>query len=107
MLLPLSNSTLRRALNQWFERNDVEPQVVAEFEDSALFKVFGADGLGIFPAPTAIEDEVVRQYGVEVLGRAEGVSERFYAISAERKLTHPGVIAISRSARADLFAAGS
>ncbi|HEX6275486.1 MAG TPA: transcriptional activator NhaR [Polyangiaceae bacterium] len=104
MLLPLENSTLRRALNQWFQRNGVAPRVVAEFEDSALLKVFGGDGIGVFTAPTAVEREVCRQYDVSVLGRARDVKERFYAVSVERRLKHPAVVAISDAARQKLFA---
>jgi LysR family transcriptional activator of nhaA len=107
LLLPLENLTLRRSLNQWFDRNAIKPRVVAEFEDSALLKVFGGDGVGLFPAPTVVENEVVSQYGVELLGRVEEVRERFYAISAERRLKHPAVVAISDAARHDLFAVRS
>jgi LysR family transcriptional regulator, transcriptional activator of nhaA len=104
MLLPLEHSTLRRALDQWFDRNGVKPRIVAEFEDSALLKVFGADGIGIFSAPSAVEKEVCRQYGVNVLGRAPDLRERFYAVSVERRLKHPAVVAISDVARQELFA---
>jgi LysR family transcriptional activator of nhaA len=103
VLLPLENLTLRRSLNQWFDRNAVKPRVVAEFEDSALLKVFGGDGVGLFPAPTVVEREVASQYGVEVLGRVEEVRERFYAISVERRLRHPAVVAVSEAARQELF----
>ena len=95
VLLPLENSALRRALDQWFDRKGVEPRVVAEFEDSALLKVFGADGVGVFTAPTAVEREVCRQYGASVLGRAPEVTERYYAVSVGRRLEHPAVAAIS------------
>jgi LysR family transcriptional activator of nhaA len=104
MLLPLEDSTLGRALHQWFERHDVRPRIVAEFEDSALLKVFGADGIGIFTAPTAVQREVCRQYGVSVIGDAVGVKERFYAVSVERRLKNPAVIAITDVARHELFA---
>ncbi len=77
MLLPLENSTLRRSLNQWFNRHNIKPRVVAEFEDSALLKVFGADGIGLFVAPTVVEDEVIAQYGVQVLGRAPRCESAF------------------------------
>jgi LysR family transcriptional activator of nhaA len=104
MLLPLESSTLRRALNQWFLRHDLKPRVVAEFEDSALLKVFGADGLGVFPAPMVVEAQVRAQYGVEVVGRVPEVRERFFAISVERKLKNPAVVAICEAAREELFA---
>lgn len=103
MLLPLENMTLRRSLNHWLDRNAIRPRVVAEFEDSALMKVFGSDGVGLFPAPTVVEREVKSQYGVHVLGRLDDVRERFYAISVERRLKHPAVVAISEAARHELF----
>ena len=98
MLLPLENSVLGRALHQWFDRHGVKPRVVAEFEDSALLKAL-APGIGAaFAAPTIVEREVCRQYRVRVVGRLEGLQERFYAISVEKRLKHPAVVAISRSA---------
>jgi len=105
MLLPLEGITLRRSLDAWFERHGIKPRVVAEFEDSALLKVFGADGIGLFPAPSVVEKEIMDQYDVRVLGRAPDVRERFYAISVERRLKHPAVVAISDAARHELFAA--
>jgi LysR family transcriptional activator of nhaA len=105
LLLPLEHLTLRRALNLWFARRDIKPHVVAEFEDSALLQAFGADGIGLFVAPTVVEKEVIAQYGVQLVGRTEEVKERFYAISTERRLKHPAVVAISDAARQDLFVA--
>jgi LysR family transcriptional regulator, transcriptional activator of nhaA len=103
VLLPLESMTLRRSLNQWFDRHDINPRIVAEFEDTALLKVFGADGVGLFPAPTVMETDVCRQYSVQVLGRVPEVQERFYAISAERKLKNPAIVAISEAARHEIF----
>lgn len=107
VLLPLEHSALRRALDHWFDKHQLKPRVVAEFEDSALLKVFGGDGVGIFAAPTAVERAVCRQYGVAVIGRAPEVRERFYAVSVERRLKNPAVVAISEAARHSLFAATS
>jgi LysR family transcriptional activator of nhaA len=107
MLLPLENLAARRSLNQWFDRNAIAPHVVGEFEDSALLTVFGADGLGVFAAPTAVEPEIIAQHGVELVGRADDVRERFYAISVERRLKNPAVLAISERARYEVFAAGA
>ena len=104
MLLPLESSALRRALEQWLARHDLKPRVMAEFEDTALLQVFGAEGLGIFAGATAVEAEVMKQFGVEVVGRAPELRERFYAISVERKLKNPAVVAISAAAREELFA---
>ena len=102
-LLPLEHLTLRRSINRWFGKFGIKPVVVAEFEDSALFKVFGAEGVGIFPAPTVIEKEVIQQFGVEVVGRAEGVREQFFAVTLERKMSHPAVMEIADMARNTLF----
>lgn len=102
-LLPTDNTMLRRSLEQWFEAEGIRPHEVGEFEDSALLKVFGQAGAGLFAAPSVIEAEVRRQYGVQILGRIESVRERFYAISVERKLKHPAVVAISEAARQKLF----
>jgi len=103
MLLPLEHLPLRRSLNLWFERHHVRPRVVGEFEDSALLKVVGAEGRGLFAAPTVVEEEVKAQYGVQVIGRAPEVRERYYAISIERRLKHPAVLAITQAAREELF----
>lgn len=100
MLLPTLGTVLRRSLDQWFDAHDLHPHVVSEFEDSALLKAFGESGLGVFPAPSAIESQVCRQYGVRVVGRLDAVRERFYAISVERRIKHPAVVAISDAARA-------
>ena len=102
-LLPGETSTLRRALEQWFEKQKIRPRVVGEFDDSTLIKVFGQAGSGLFAAPSIIEASVRSQYGVSIVGRLDKARERFYAISAERRLKHPGVIAITESARRELF----
>jgi LysR family transcriptional activator of nhaA len=104
MLMPLGNSSLRRSLNDWFDRQGIVPDVIAEFDDSALLKAFGEAGLGIFPAPTAIAEEVCSMYHSTLLGSAEGVSETYYAITCERKIKHPAIVAITESARETLFA---
>ena len=103
MLLPTENTSLRRSLDQWLETHGVRPRIVAEFEDSALLAVFGQDGVGIFPAASAIEEVVRRQFKVELVGPAQGVRERFYALSVERRLKHPAVVAISEAARQEVF----
>lgn len=103
MLFPTHNTTLRRHLEQWLDDTVITPRVMHEFEDSAVLKVFGQAGHGLFVTPTAVEDHVVSQYQVEIVGRIEEVRERFYAISVERRLKHPAVVAISESARNKLF----
>lgn len=103
-LLPTDNTSMRRSLDQWFASNDIHPSVVAEFEDSALLKVFGQAGSGLFPAPAVIESETQRLYGVRAVGRVEGVRAQYFAISLERKLKHPGVVAIVETAHREIAA---
>lgn len=102
-LLPTAGSSLRNSLEQWFDAEEIQPKVVGEFEDSALLKVFGEAGRGLFAAPTVIEEDVSRRYKVQRLGVADTVRERFLAISVERRLKHPAVVAISQAARSTLF----
>lgn len=103
MLMPTNNSALRRSLELWFERIKVHPVVVAEFEDRALMKAFGEAAAGIFTSPTAVEKDVLDKYSVTVIGRVEEIKERYFAITAERKIKHPAISTITESARLDLF----
>lgn len=99
ILLPGHGTSLRRALDQWFDENDIRPNVMGEFEDTALLKVFGQEGLGLFPAPAAIVSEIEKQYSVQHIGTLNGLRERYYAISVERRIKHPAVLAVANSAR--------
>lgn len=103
MLLPTVGTAVRGELDAWFLKMGCVPRVVGEFDDSALVKVFGGRGRGIFTAPTVVEDEVLAQHDVEVLGRVEEVRHAFFAISVERRLRHPAVVALAERARRDLF----
>ncbi len=103
MLLPTQNTSLRRLLEQWFDDNSIHPVIAHEFEDSAVLKVFGQEGHGLFVTPTAIENDVCDQYSVKVVGRLPEIVERFYAISIEKRLKHPAVVKISEFARENLF----
>jgi LysR family transcriptional activator of nhaA len=103
LLLPSPGTALRRALDAWFAASGLHPQIAGEFDDSALMKAFGARGFGVFPAPRVLEEEIRAQYGVQVVGRAEDVREVFYAISVERRLRHPAVVAVAEAARDALF----
>lgn len=102
-LLPTEDTTLRRLIDNWFRANRIAPEVRGEFDDSALVKIFGQAGEGVFAMPSVIEAEVRQQYGVEAVGRIEEARVRFYAISAERRLKHPAVVALSQAARQELF----
>ncbi|NUQ65251.1 MAG: transcriptional activator NhaR [Pirellulales bacterium] len=105
-LLPTPKSMLRRSLDQWFDSEGIRPDVRGEFDDSALLKVFGQAGQGLFAVPSAVEQETCRQYRVQLVGRLDAVRERFYAISVERRLRHPAVKAITEAAHGDLFREG-
>lgn len=98
-LLPSEGTSLRRALDIWFEEKGVAPKIAGEFDDSALLQAFGARAFGFFVAPSIIEEAVIKQFGVGVIGRTEAVRERYYAVSVERRLRHPAVVAIAQSAR--------
>ena len=98
-------NSVRRELDRWLDSHEIRPEIRCEIDDSALLKVFGQAGEGLFAVPTVVEQDVIRQYGVETIGRVEGVREQFYAISGDRKLKHPGVVAISNAAREDFFSA--
>jgi LysR family transcriptional activator of nhaA len=103
MLMPGEDAALRPRLQQWFEKLAIRPRIVGDFDDSALMKAFGQVGIGIFAAPSATTALICQQYGVVAIGRTEAVTEQFYAISVERRLTHPAVVAISAAARQELF----
>ncbi len=105
LLMPTDNTHFRRELDRWLEAEKLRPELVGEIEDAALLGVFGQAGVGLFIAPTVIEREVLEQHGVSLVGRLDSVRARFYAISIERRLKHPAVVAISNSARKELFRA--
>jgi LysR family transcriptional activator of nhaA len=95
---------LRRALNEWFGSHDIRPEIIAELDDLALASVMGEAGLGIFAAPEVIVDELTRRYKVRMVGHAKDIRQRFYAISIERKIKNPAVVAICQVARKHIFA---
>ncbi len=103
LLIPGPETVVRRRLQRWFAEQQIQPRIVGEFDDSALMQAFGQSGSGIFIGPSVIADEVRRQYGVELIGQTDAVSESFYAISVERKVKHPGIVAITEGARRELF----
>ena len=105
MLMPGAATALGAALERWFDTLGVVPEIVGEFDDTALLKAFGQGGAGVVPVVQAIEDDVRAQYGLQPVGRADEVRERFYAISVERRLKHPAVLAITAQARDRIFPA--
>lgn len=105
LLIPGPETVVRSRLLRWLGELHITPRIVGEFDDSALMQAFGQSGRGVFIAPSVIAEEVCRQLGVQTIGQTEAVSESFYAISVERKVSHPGVKAITEGARRELFSA--
>jgi LysR family transcriptional activator of nhaA len=99
MLIQGASSAVRQRLDLWLAEHSLRPRLIGEFDDAALLKAFGGEGRGVFMSPTVLEDETCAQYGVEVLGQAHGLLEEFFAISVERRITHPCVVAITQAAR--------
>lgn len=103
MFLPADNTAQRRTLDFWFESCGIRPAIAGEFEDHALLRAFGETGAGVFPIPSVLRKQVQKQKNLRVLGHTDDVRIHFYAISAERKLQHPAVLAIRNAARQELF----
>lgn len=103
-LLPGEDVAIRARLEQWFVQHDLRPDIIGEFDDSALLTAFGEAGAGLFIAPSAIAEAIRQQHGVQVLGQLNGLHEQLYAITTERRLTHPAIVAIRNTARDEVFA---
>jgi LysR family transcriptional regulator, transcriptional activator of nhaA len=103
MLIHGAASPVRTQFEAWLMRHRLHPRVVGEFDDGALMKAFGREGRGVFMAPSVLEDETAKQYGVQCIGRSDELVESFFAISVERRITHPAVAAITHAARGALF----
>jgi LysR family transcriptional regulator, transcriptional activator of nhaA len=104
MLVPGGSSSVRPQFEAWAARQGLHPRVVGEFNDGALMKAFGREGHGVLISSSVVEQETCSQYGLQVVGRSSEIVEDFYAISAERRITHPGVAAITQATRAEVFA---
>lgn len=102
-LLPGEDVAMRPKLIQWFEGQGLYPRIVGEFDDSALLKAFGQAGAGLFVAPTAIADYVCRQYAVQAIGRIDSIIEQLYAITTERRLLHPAIVAVVQATQREFF----
>lgn len=103
VLLPTENTVFRLSLEQWFNAEGIHPIIVGEFEDSALLKVFGLHGAGLFPAPLVIAKEIEIQYKARLVGKVPNVRERLYAVTVDRRIKHPAVLAICETARTRVF----
>jgi len=94
-LLPADGTGLRRSVDQWFVSLGIEPRVLAEFEDAALMKVMAADGRGFIPVPSVVAQEAIDRFSLRVIGATEKCRERFFAITADRRIHHPAVAVIT------------
>ena len=102
LLVPGAETAVAPRLRRWLDAQDLRPDIVGAFDDSALMKAFGQGGRGVFIAPTAIESDVAKRYGVSCIGRTDEIVEEFFAISVERRIRHPCVALVSEAARASL-----
>ncbi len=105
-LLPTQNTNLRRSLEQWFRALDLRPRIMGEFEDAAMRTVVAAEGLGFAPMSAAVSKEALTRYRLQVVGTTDQCTDQFYAITAERRLTHPAVLLITKNAQSRLFSKG-
>jgi LysR family transcriptional activator of nhaA len=105
MLIQGLSSSVRKQLDSWFTKHQIHPRIIGEFDDAALLQAFGREGRGVFMSASVLELETVAQYGVQVIGRTSEMVEDFYAVSVERRITHPCVAAITQAARRQLFTA--
>ena len=103
LLVQAEGAVIRGRLMRWFADQGVRPRIVGEFDDGALMKAFGREGRGVFISPSVVEQETCAQYGVQIMGRSDDLVEQFYAISVERRISHPGVAAITQAARGTVF----
>ncbi len=103
LLIPGAHASVRQQLEGWLARHNIHPRIIGEFDDGALMNAFGRQGRGAFMAPTVMEQDTVDQFGVEVIGRSVELVDEFYAVSVERRISHPCVVAITDAARGQLF----
>jgi LysR family transcriptional regulator, transcriptional activator of nhaA len=103
LLIPGPHASVRQQLDGWLTRHQIHPRIIGEFDDGALMTAFGREGRGVFLAPTVLETETMAQFGVEVIGRSQELTDEFYAVSVERRISHPCVVAITDAARGQLF----
>ena len=103
LLIPGAQASVRQQLEGWLSRHQLHPRIIGEFDDAALMSAFGREGRGVFLAPAVLEQDTVEQYGVELIGKTDELLDEFYAVSVEKRITHPCVVAITGAARGRLF----
>jgi LysR family transcriptional regulator, transcriptional activator of nhaA len=105
MLLPGTDSAVRRKLDHWLRSRGISPRIVGEFDDGALTIAFGREGRGVLFAPTVLAEQLKREHALSEIGRIETIAEEFFAISIERRISHPAIASIMNAARSELFGA--
>jgi LysR family transcriptional activator of nhaA len=95
-LLPTQETVLRRQLDRWFSEQNVTPRITGEFADSAMLKIAGRSGMGLFATPTIVEEDVRKLYNLAKVGNIPSMQEQFFAVTVERRIKHPGVLAICK-----------
>jgi LysR family transcriptional activator of nhaA len=103
MLIQGAQASVRQQWEGWLSRHQIHPRTIGEFDDGALMNAFGRKGRGVFMAPSVMEADIIEQFGVELIGRTDELVEEFFAVSVERRITHPCVVAITNAARGELF----
>lgn len=103
MLIQGVQASVRQQLEGWLTRHGVQPHIVGEFDDGALMTAFAREGRGIFMAPSVVAAETIQQFGLEQIGHSDELREEFFAVSVEKRITHPCVVAITDAARGKLF----
>lgn len=100
MLLPRPGSLLRRQIDAWLGERSIRVAVVGEIDDAGTLRAFGLRGHGLFPVRAALASEVADVAGARRLGRMEGLTERYVAITRERTVRHPALVKVIERARA-------
>jgi LysR family transcriptional activator of nhaA len=103
MMMPTRGNQLRTDIELWLDKQSLAPNLIAEFDDSALMKSFGQQGIGIFCAPSVIQNEIMQDYKVCLLGETDLIKEQFYAITIEKKISNPITHSILESANSNTF----
>ena len=99
LLLPGVEAATRGHIDRWLSDQRLSPRIVGEFDDGALMKAFGQAGVGYFPAPALLAEEICARYGVECVGASNEMTEAFWAISVERRVNHPAIKVVIEAAR--------
>lgn len=102
LLLPAAGTSLRRLVDRWLVERGIKVEIEGEFEDAAMMRAFGLRGRGLFPVRAALQAELDDRDEVVRIGTLRGIHERYYAVTADRRVRHPAVAALIEAARQNL-----